>query len=695
MRKSVGLLVVAMVLASVLLFAKPGLAIEHGYIEDFSTNQYKDGFNTTAWWDSTDGEIKLFPFVLATVGTCATPGSAFGVTVDGDYAFVADGSWGLQVIDISDPTAPTLAGTCNTPGFCRSVAISGGHAFVADYATGLLVIDISDPTSPTLIGGYNTSGTAYDVAVSGDHAFVADDISGLQVIDISDPTAPTLVGALGEYWASEVAISGNYAFAADWGTGLRVIDISDPTNPWLVGTYAMDTGDYGEDYPLGVTVSGDHVFVADLRSGLHVIRAFQSDFDANRNVGRSLAINFLDNAILKARVVTRQTNKVTWELSTDGGVSWQGILPNGSWNPLTVPGSNLLWRSTHSWAAPGLNPSVTQLEIDWLFAFGVVDAIEDIPNDQGRQVRITWGRSGNDFVDASPQITEYAIYRKIDANLPLSTTVEGGVAPDDPTLVYPPGNWDFIMTVPADAEEEYSAVVPTLADSTIAHGMYHTTFFVRARTVTPGVYFDSYPDSGYSVDNLSPSVPAGFVVAYNTGSGNHLTWEPSPDQDFRYFKIYRGTSRDFVPGPGNEVQATAWTEWTDSSPGGGSVYYKVTALDFAGNERDPASPESATGVGDDVMPKVFALYQNVPNPFNPQTVIRYDVPVGGGKVTLQVFDVSGKLVRTLLDGMEPSGQRTVRWDGRNENGEFVASGIYFYRMTAPGYVEKRKMAFLQ
>ena len=519
---------------------------------------------------------------------------------------------------------------------------------------------------------------------------------------------------------------------ADGSSGLQVIDITDPTNPTLVGTYDTPGTAYG------VTVSGDRAFVADCRfrapgdryqqipriprswepatrravpgaspsrattllwritaSGLQVIQVFQSEVDPGKNMGRSLAVDASNDAILRARVMTTQTNTVTWELSADGGVTWQGTASNGSWDQLTVPGSDLVWRSTHTWAAPGVNPGVTHLEIDWLYAFGVVDAIEDIPNDQGRQVRITWTRSGNDFVGASPQITEYAVYRKIDANLPLSMVSKGGVVPEDPALVYPPGQWDFVMTVPADAEDEYSAVVPTLADSTIAGGMYRTTFFVRARTATPGVYFNSYPDSGYSVDNLSPSVPAGFAVAYHTGSGNHLTWDPSPDQDFRYFKIYRGTTPDFVPGPGNEAQATAGTEWTDPSPVGWTVYYKITALDYAGNESDPASPESTTGIGDVVIPKVYALYQNVPNPFNPETVIRYDVPAGGGNVTLRVFDVSGKLVRTLVYGVEPAGERTVQWNGRNEKGEQVSTGVYFYRLEAGSFTERKKMVLLK
>jgi hypothetical protein len=220
-------------------------------------------------------------------------------------------------------------------------------------------------------------------------------------------------------------------------------------------------------------------------------------------------------------------------------------------------------------------------------------------------------------------------------------------------------------------------------------------YYISAHSTTPSVYFDSPPDSGYSVDNIRPGAPEGFAVAYNTGSGNHLTWDPSGDSDFQYFRVYRGTSPDFVPGPENCVHTTAEAEWTDPDYDNGNVYYKIAAVDHAGNESDPASPESTTDVRGNLTPKVFALYQNMPNPFNPQTAIRYDVPPGGGQVTLRVYNVSGGLVRTLVDDEESPGQKTARWDGTNEQGEHVASGIYFYRMTAPGFTETRKMTLLQ
>jgi hypothetical protein len=95
------------------------------------------------------------------------------------------------------------------------------------------------------------------------------------------------------------------------------------------------------------------------------------------------------------------------------------------------------------------------------------------------------------------------------------------------------------------------------------------------------------------------------------------------------------------------------------------------------------------------VPKAFALRQNAPNPFNPSTTIYYDVPSGGGNVSLRVYDVSGRLVRTLVDGHETEGSKSITWDGTGDRGQSIASGIYFYRMSAPGFNETKKMVLLR
>jgi len=102
-----------------------------------------------------------------------------------------------------------------------------------------------------------------------------------------------------------------------------------------------------------------------------------------------------------------------------------------------------------------------------------------------------------------------------------------------------------------------------------------------------------------------------------------------------------------------------------------------------------------TGIPPSLSTSRFSLQQNIPNPFNPLTVIRYTVPVGGGKVSIAVYDVNGRFVKTLLDAFESSGTKRVTWDGRDDRGAAVASGIYFYRLTARGFSETRKMLLLK
>ena len=94
------------------------------------------------------------------------------------------------------------------------------------------------------------------------------------------------------------------------------------------------------------------------------------------------------------------------------------------------------------------------------------------------------------------------------------------------------------------------------------------------------------------------------------------------------------------------------------------------------------------------MPEQFALGQNFPNPFNPETTIAYDLPEKT-RVQVEVFDVLGQKVRTLVDGEQAAGRYQVRWEGRDENGRNAASGIYFYRLHTDGFHSIRRMVLLR
>lgn len=94
------------------------------------------------------------------------------------------------------------------------------------------------------------------------------------------------------------------------------------------------------------------------------------------------------------------------------------------------------------------------------------------------------------------------------------------------------------------------------------------------------------------------------------------------------------------------------------------------------------------------VPRTFGLNQNWPNPFNPSTDISFDVPVNT-HVQLNIFNVLGQQVRSLVDRDMPAGTHTVVWDGRNDDGGSVSSGVYFYRIQARDFTATKKMMMLK
>ena len=96
----------------------------------------------------------------------------------------------------------------------------------------------------------------------------------------------------------------------------------------------------------------------------------------------------------------------------------------------------------------------------------------------------------------------------------------------------------------------------------------------------------------------------------------------------------------------------------------------------------------------DVQQKT-GLLNNVPNPFNPATIIHYVMPEGGGDVRLEVFDARGRLVRTLVDGFVSAGPQAIEWNGRDNSSQNMPSGVYFYRLDGPGGSEALKMLLLR
>ena len=267
-RKLKSKLIITILLFATLAFLinpQPVKAVSGNFMEDFTTIDYMDPTSTTvSGWGS--GAINLPRKSPTLIGSCDTLGSAYGVFISGDHAYVADGSSGLQVINITNSKNPTSVGFYDSVGYARDVFVSGDYAYVADGSFGLLVVNITTPSNPIFAGSYDTSGSAYGVDISGDYAFVADGGSGLQVINIMDPTNPSLMSSFDTPdSAYKVVVSGDYVYVADGSTGLQVINVMDPMNPTLAGSIDS-TGSTNDLF-----VSGDYAYLADGTSGIQVI----------------------------------------------------------------------------------------------------------------------------------------------------------------------------------------------------------------------------------------------------------------------------------------------------------------------------------------------------------------------------------------------------------------------------------------
>jgi hypothetical protein len=184
------------------------------------------------------------------------------------------------------------------------------------------------------------------------------------------------------------------------------------------------------------------------------------------------------------------------------------------------------------------------------------------------------------------------------------------------------------------------------------------------------------------------------------GDGLTLSLEPSgPNAQTTPDAIGPGTGADVVftyDGTGSWRGGIKWTDGNAQvlylSFGLEGVLQSMIRDEVMSRTLDWFGIEPVTGIADPapVAPVTLALAQNTPNPFRPTTTIGYRLDAAG-PVSLRVFDVHGRVVRELVSGVQHAALHEVSWDGRDDGGRMVASGIYFYRLETGSTVETRRM----
>lgn len=142
------------------------------------------------------------------------------------------------------------------------------------------------------------------------------------------------------------------------------------------------------------------------------------------------------------------------------------------------------------------------------------------------------------------------------------------------------------------------------------------------------------------------------------------------------------------------------TSYDDMNLGNIQKYYYVVVAKYASGENlssTEVSVDITTALDDHIsqnIPKKYGLFQNIPNPFNPETIIQYQLPKKS-KVRLEVYNIVGKLIKTLINKSQTAGYYTIRWNGNDKYGHPVASGVYLYKIMTEEFVQVRKMLLIR
>ena len=215
---------------------------------------------------------------------------------------------------------------------------------------------------------------------------------------------------------------------------------------------------------------------------------------------------------------------------------------------------------------------------------------------------------------------------------------------------------------------------------------------------------DGYYALGAESDATLPVELTSFELLETRNNGITLQWVTESEINNLGFNLDRKTpitdwsqiasyvTHPALQGQGSVSHQTIYT-FTDNTVQENESYdYRLSDVDYDGNVEYHSL--QLMGVSSTNIPEQFILYPNYPNPFNPVTTIRYDLP-DDAHVTLTINDLMGREVITLVNGLKPAGSRSIQWDARDEQGRAVSAGLYLYTIQTGDYNKSNKMVLLK
>lgn len=336
----------------------------------------------------------------------------------------------------------------------------------------------------------------------------------------------------------------------------------------------------------------------------------------------------------------------------------------------------------------------------------VLTALHDVPNDQGGRLALYWRASEIDTLPANP-VGSYMVWRRMPAIAAQARLAQGArvLVGGESSAAAGPGAIRVLSGVPVTAYWEYLGSTP--ARGWAGYGMTVTTnsdllgpgyevpweaFVVETVSPAGALLATSAPDSGFSIDNLTPAIPSAFT-AVRVGGATHLHWIRNAEADLRDYRLHRGASADFVPADANLVAALADTGYVDAATPG--FFYKLAATDVHGNSSGYALVTPAQTLDSPAgAPASLAFAPVAPNPARGRASLSFELPTAA-HARLAVYDAQGRLARTIVDGPLAAGRHAIAWDLRDDGGRALAPGLYLARLATPAGTRVRRLAIVE
>lgn len=295
----------------------------------------------------------------------------YDLAVSGNTLFLADGTLGVYLMNITDPNAMVTIDSSGTMDNATAVAVQGHFAYFAGNGStfgnyGTFAYNLNDLSSILLanfIGHINPE----DIVVAGDFAAVANREYGVNFVDISDPWDIDNMGFMSYPSAdlTSVEIFGNYIFAGDRGVGIHLIDANNPNQLIELSNYTTGNPDVRS-----LTVGGDYLYAA-CGNRLLIFRIFRSAGDTYQNPCKAQSKSLYTSptliveANLTATASTPSGTSIDWFLSADGGASWESVTP-GVAHTFTVAGIDLRWLANITNNNDDRTASISSVSIDYV-----------------------------------------------------------------------------------------------------------------------------------------------------------------------------------------------------------------------------------------------------------------------------------------------------------------------------------------